>query len=91
MKSGSLNFLEPSGPLQACNGTALPLLFTYSNYTVGHDGVCRSGGIDRSILTPGTKQKRAVIFIIRHGNRPETLDRELGDTQRLLGRREEIK
>jgi len=24
MKSGSLNFLEPSGPLQACNGTALP-------------------------------------------------------------------
>ena len=27
MKSGNLNFLEPSGPLQACNGTALP--FTY--------------------------------------------------------------
>ena len=27
-KSGSLNFLEPSGPLQACNGTALPLPFT---------------------------------------------------------------
>ena len=26
MKSGSLNFLEPSGPVQACNGTALPLL-----------------------------------------------------------------
>ena len=23
-KSGSLNFLEPSGPVQACNGTALP-------------------------------------------------------------------
>jgi len=22
-KSGSFNFLEPSGPLQACNGTAL--------------------------------------------------------------------
>jgi len=28
MKSGNLNFLEPSGPLQACNGTALPLPFT---------------------------------------------------------------
>ena len=28
MKSGNLNFLEPSGPLQACNGTALPLLAT---------------------------------------------------------------
>jgi len=24
-KSGNPNFLEPSGPLQACNGTALPL------------------------------------------------------------------
>jgi hypothetical protein len=24
MKPGNLNFLEPSGPLQACNGTALP-------------------------------------------------------------------
>ena len=24
MKSGNLNFLEPSGTLQACNGTALP-------------------------------------------------------------------
>jgi hypothetical protein len=23
MKSGNLNFLEPSGPLQACNGIAL--------------------------------------------------------------------
>jgi len=26
-KSGSLNFLEPSGPVQVCNGTALPLPF----------------------------------------------------------------
>ena len=26
MKSGNPNFLEPSGPRQACNGTALPLL-----------------------------------------------------------------
>ena len=25
MKSGNLNFLEPSGPLKACNGTVLPL------------------------------------------------------------------
>jgi hypothetical protein len=27
-KSGNLNFLEPSGPLQACNGTALPFYTT---------------------------------------------------------------
>ena len=25
MKSGNFKFLEPSGPVQACNGTALPL------------------------------------------------------------------
>jgi hypothetical protein len=24
LKSGSLNLLEPSGPVKACNGTALP-------------------------------------------------------------------
>jgi len=27
MKSGKINFLEPSGPLRACNGTALLLLY----------------------------------------------------------------
>jgi len=26
MKSGNLNYVKPSGPLQACNGTALHLL-----------------------------------------------------------------
>jgi len=31
-KSGNLNFLEPSGPDQACNGTALPLhIALYTN------------------------------------------------------------
>jgi hypothetical protein len=28
MKFGNLNFPEPSGPRQACNGIALPLPFT---------------------------------------------------------------
>ena len=32
MKTGNLNFLEPSGPLQACNGTALPLPFYMFQY-----------------------------------------------------------
>jgi len=31
-KSGSLNFLEPSGPVQACNGTALPLPVTVDGF-----------------------------------------------------------
>ena len=28
MKSGNLNFLEPSGPLRACNGTAATAAYT---------------------------------------------------------------
>jgi len=37
MKSGNLKFLEPSGPLQACNGTALrfrpcPKLLIFIHY-----------------------------------------------------------
>jgi hypothetical protein len=32
MKSGNLNFLEPSGPLQACNVTALPLQTCADNH-----------------------------------------------------------
>ena len=34
MKSGNLNFPEPSGPLQACNGTALPLPLPLWFYSV---------------------------------------------------------
>jgi hypothetical protein len=64
---------------------------TYSNYAVRHDDMCRNEGTSTSILTPGTKWKRAVIFVIRHGNRPETLERELGEPKRLLGRRGELK
>jgi hypothetical protein len=30
LKSGSLRLLEPSGPVKACNGIALPLPFIYS-------------------------------------------------------------
>ena len=30
MKSGSLTLLEPSGPVQACNGTALLLLLPFT-------------------------------------------------------------
>ena len=34
MKSGNLKFLEPSGPLQACNGTDLPLPFLLFEYII---------------------------------------------------------
>jgi hypothetical protein len=40
MKSVNLNFLEPSGLLQACNGTALPIYFTWrSMYVFDHVSV----------------------------------------------------
>jgi len=36
-KSGNVNFLEPSGPLQACDGTALPSLsMCYVMYSHGN-------------------------------------------------------
>jgi len=34
MKFGKLNFPEPSGPLQACNGTAVLLLKSRAQYDV---------------------------------------------------------
>ena len=34
MKSGNLNFLEPSGSLQACNGTALNVNNTQYNINI---------------------------------------------------------
>jgi len=43
-KPGKLNFLEPFGPVQACNGTAVPLPYLYistsrSLYAVPNMGV----------------------------------------------------
>jgi len=32
LKSGHLNRLEPSGPVQACNGIALPYLYYESQF-----------------------------------------------------------
>jgi len=40
MKSGDLNLLEPSGPVQACNGISLPLPF----YIICLQQVYHSGG-----------------------------------------------
>ena len=47
-KSGNLNFLEPSGPLQACNGTALPFLtFTFGRKKAAWhvEGLCMEGKV----------------------------------------------
>ena len=49
MKSGNPNFLEPSGPLQACNGTALPYVYNYIPETNHVARVC--SGCSCSVLT----------------------------------------
>ena len=38
MKSGNLNFLESFGPLEACNGTALPLSVVHTVQDVEVEG-----------------------------------------------------
>ena len=53
MKSGNLNFLEPSGPLQACNGNALMKLDFVSVFESGpSSGINDSELPKRRILTP---------------------------------------
>ena len=55
MKSGNLNFLEPSGPLQAYNGTALPfiggmlVLFIYTTRLTSNEIFPPSNKIHREV------------------------------------------
>jgi len=55
MKSGNLNFLEPSGPLQACNGTALPL-YRRHEYTV------RNGIYVQSVLNVLKSSEKIFLY-----------------------------
>ena len=41
-KSGSLNFLLPSGPVQACNGTALPFFYIFLKYVINVCGFLKN-------------------------------------------------
>jgi len=56
-KSGNLNFLEPSGPVQACNGPALCLRFT------GQYSVCGSGDPSAVICGLDTGGERKFFFV----------------------------
>jgi hypothetical protein len=61
LKSGSLNLLEPSGPVKACNGIALPFCNIYRN------------SIERGTLSrrhdkiPGERWNVTVITVARLG------------------------
>jgi hypothetical protein len=57
LKSGSLNFLEPSGPVQACNGIAL--LFYEDNCLLEFGAVWTGGSVpmfQSILLLPGRQQ-----------------------------------
>ena len=60
-KSGDLNFLEPSGPVQACNGTAMPFFYLLE-FLLQFTGLCES----RSDCT--------AALIINLGHRWKNLD-----------------
>ena len=52
MKYGYLNFLEPSGPVQACNGTDLPLLylsFQWCSENFQAEVLSQSSGMDQVV------------------------------------------
>jgi len=68
MKSGKLNFLGPSGPLQACNGTDLPP--TIPSMAIIHTNllIC---GLCVAISVIGTVEQR--VYMILTFRRKETM------------------
>jgi hypothetical protein len=61
-KSGNLNFLETSGPPQACNGTALPFLLTEDIRRM----FLRNTGPYLTTLPSGTKHKVNFALLLYH-------------------------
>ena len=61
LKSGSLDILEPSGPVQACNGIALPLrLNVLLQYTISELFVTYCLQIDRQTNTSRSRYVHTV-------------------------------
>jgi len=66
LKSGSLNFLEPLGPVQACNGIALPLIvFQYISNKVQRYTVylCLEAALHVSDGTSTHHQERMQMYL----------------------------
>ena len=64
-KSGNLNFLELSGPVQACNGTALPLQstsYTFNSSTKGLKNLTVPPCTKESILSSATVRSANLIY-----------------------------
>ena len=60
MKSGNLNFLEPSGPLQACNGTDLPLTILHTYLPMKMEQIECSETSAYKIQTPGNYREESI-------------------------------
>ena len=66
MKSGNLNFLEPSGPPQACNGTALPLpLLLWLKDESVHDIVVYNASAPCFLLFTDNSDPDSIIILIQ--------------------------
>ena len=87
MKSGNLNFLEPSGPLQACNGTDLPYTKRQRRevLSLSRQTECtRSGSWRRSALDAGEWSTSAFGHITT-AREPRCLwNRRLGEPLNIL-------
>jgi hypothetical protein len=58
MKSGSLNLLEPSGPVQACNGIALTLrVITWDSISYGTQE-------NRSVMYNGVGEGKGMYSVL---------------------------
>jgi len=58
MKSGDLNFLEPSGSLQVCNGTALPFYVHTFVHTYLHTHI-------KAQINANVHKRKLLIFVMR--------------------------
>jgi len=75
MKSGNLNFLKPSGPLQACNGTALHshkyrTVYSTSNVTF------KNIYCPLSVFVLGAYLNGLSLFLLSKGQRERERERE---------------
>jgi len=77
LKSGSLNLLETSGPLQACNGIALPI-YIYWKYYVRLVGIKRSVWLQKCTvwIAPKWTTSKCCSFCVKHCTQWECLKKQ---------------
>jgi len=82
----NLNFLEPSGPLQACNRTDLPFLFLGSSVTYSYSYLClhaSSSGtgtaIERTVQSWWHKRNRCDCYVWHKALKSGTTPRAAGE------------